>query len=252
MSTPLSRPPTIQTTDGYAVQRRRGGVRVRRLGVVDPADAVGHGHRRDAVRVEPEVGEGVVDDVGRRPRRRGRGRWRRGCWRRRAARRGRRPTSSGTVVSSMALLRRSSRKARSQRMPSTTPKSLGPGTPRSKPMARAPSDDLGLLDHALGGLVGLVVDAGDPGVRVDRRLRVAVGLEGAVPVEVVVGDVQADAPSAARGRRGRCDAGGAAGSSRARRRARPSPAGRGWRRAPGCRCCRTARRACRPRRASWP
>ena len=41
----------------------------------------------------------------------------------------------------------------------------GPGTPRPKPIARAPSIDLGVLDHVAGRLVGVVVDAGDAGVR---------------------------------------------------------------------------------------
>ena len=50
---------------------------------------------------------------------------------------------------------------------------------------------LGVLDHAHGRLVGAVVDAGDLRVRVDGGLRRAVRLERAVPVEVVVGDVEA-------------------------------------------------------------
>jgi hypothetical protein len=43
-------------------QRRLGRVRVGGLRVVDPADAAGHRHRLDAVRVEAEVAERVVDD----------------------------------------------------------------------------------------------------------------------------------------------------------------------------------------------
>ncbi len=52
---------------------------------------------------------------------------------------------------------------------------------------------LGLLDHAHRGLVAQVVDAGDPGARVDLGLRVAVRLGRAVPVVVIVGEVQAHA-----------------------------------------------------------
>ena len=60
-------------------------------------------------------------------------------------------------------------------------------------MARAPSIDLGVLDHAPGRGIRLVVDARDAGVVVDVRLRVAVGLERPVPLEVVVGEVEAHA-----------------------------------------------------------
>ena len=54
-------------------------------------------------------------------------------------------------------------------------------------------DHLGLLHHQLGRRIGAVVDARHLGVVVHLRLGRAVGVEGAVPVEVVVGDVQADA-----------------------------------------------------------
>ena len=56
-----------------------------------------------------------------------------------------------------------------------------------------PLDDVGLFDHAPGRGIRLVVDAGDPGQVVHVRLRVAVRLGRPVPLEVVVGEVQAHA-----------------------------------------------------------
>ena len=104
--------------------------------------------------------------------------------------------------------------------------------------------DLGVLDHVRGRGVRAVVDARDAGVRVDRGLRVAVRLGRAVPVEVVVGEVEARRWRTGAAPRARSSAGpGAAGSSRARRRARRSRPGRARRRARARRCCRTARRA---------
>ena len=106
-------------------------------------------------------------------------------------------------------------------------------------MARAPSTTSASSTMRAGRGIRLVVDARDAGVVVDVRLRVAVGLERAVPLEVVVGEVQAHA----RVRRDRVGPalqarGTRAGGSRARRRARRSRPGRARRRAPGCRCCR--------------
>ena len=54
-------------------------------------------------------------------------------------------------------------------------------------------DHIRLFDHLAGGDVGLVVDAGDPRVLVDDGLRVAVGPCRAVPLQVVVGEVEAHA-----------------------------------------------------------
>ena len=52
-------------------------------------------------------------------------------------------------------------------------------------------DDVGLTDHVLGGIVGNVVDGGEPGSGVDTGLVRGVGLPAPVPVEVVGGQVEA-------------------------------------------------------------
>ena len=95
--------------------------------------------------------------------------------------------------SSAALLSRCSMKARSARMSSTSPTMPTRGMPSVKPIARAPSIDVGLPDQPLGLGVGDVVDARALDPFVDPALVGGVVVHArrsGVPVEVVLGDVE--------------------------------------------------------------
>ena len=97
------------------------------------------------------------------------------------------------TASSAALSLRSAMKARSTRRPSTTPSMLTAGVTVVKANGPAAFDDVGVFHHAFGfDLLG-VVDARLLGVFVDLGLVRQVGRVGAVPVHVVLGDVEADA-----------------------------------------------------------
>ena len=123
--------------------------------------------------------------------------------------------TSVTSASSWACLCRSSTKARSTRMPSTTPSWDGPGVPRVKPMARQPSSTSASRTRSSVAGSAHVVDAGDLIALVDPALVGGVRLHGAVPVEVVGGEVEDGRGVGAQAR-----APSAAGSWTARRRAR--------------------------------
>lgn len=66
----------------------------------------------------------------------------------------------------------------------------GAGGPEGEPDGAAALLDVGGADQGLGGRVGGVVDAGDPVALVDPALVGGVRLHGAVPVEVVGGEVE--------------------------------------------------------------
>ena len=99
--------------------------------------------------------------------------------------------SSSSVVSSIALVNAVLEEGAVAQDAVDDPEVARAGNVQAEADGAGALDDLGLLDHRLGGGVGLVVDAGDLGVVVDLRLGRAVRVERAVPVEVVVGDVQA-------------------------------------------------------------
>ena len=175
---------------GERRQRRRGGVRVRRLRVVDPGDAVRLAtssvrwwSARNA-RTARWIAAGRT--VPARARAAAASTFIVMCGLASPA-----ASRSSCVASSSALLRRSSTKARSHRTSSTIPTSPGRDAGR-EPDGTAALDHVGFLDHVAGRLVGDVVDAGQHGALVHLGLGRAVGLGGAVPLEVVVGDVEAD------------------------------------------------------------
>ena len=65
------------------------------------------------------------------------------------------------------------------------------GDGQSEADGEAAGDDVGLLDHAPGGGIGRIVNGGAPCARVDAGLVRRIGLQPAVPVEVVGREVEA-------------------------------------------------------------
>ena len=117
-------------------------------------------------------------------------------------------------------------------------------------------DDLGVLHHRSGWRHRPCCRRTRRGCSVDDGLRVAVGLEGAVPSRWSSARLRHTLACGRAGPRRRRARGTRAGGWRARRRARRNLPGRGRRRARGRRCCRTAPRAARRRpssrrRAAW-
>ena len=161
---PLSRPPAIHTTLSNDAQRRRRGVRVGGLGVVDEPDAVDGRDVGDAVRVGTEGAQPVADRQ-RPPRRmpepaRQRpARSRRSGARCSARRPGGRAASPARPPSSAGSRRTRGRPARRRRRPSIEIA----GAPEGEADRPAALDDLGLHDQLLGRRVGDVVDARDLG-----------------------------------------------------------------------------------------
>ena len=185
---------TADDPDGARVGGERGcrGVRIGRLGVIDPGDAVDDLDHLDAVRVEPEAAQGVSDG-GRRDLQR-------------PGERRRREDVRDHVRGGEALLGQVGDGGQLQRARATVLEErpidqdavdhaqvARPGHTQVESDGTGALDDLGVLDHARGGGIRLVVDARDAGAVVHVRLRVAVRLERAVPFEVIVGEVQADA-----------------------------------------------------------
>jgi hypothetical protein len=151
-------------------QRRLGGVRVGGLRVVDPADAAGHRHRLDAVRVEAEVAERVVDHPDRDPvgpRERGR--------REDVLHDVRSGEPVGFELPDRDDLERSGAALVEEGTIAEDPldhaevaraRDVEPEADGARALL-----DLGVLDHVHRRLVGAVVDAGDLGVRVHGGLR---------------------------------------------------------------------------------
>ena len=162
---------------GVRGEGRGGGVRVGGLRVVDPPHPAGLGHHGTAVRAGGDRAQPGGDRLGRHPVRAGQGRRGQGVQPRRAGRAGRRRRSSARTTPSP--------NARSTRCPSTIPSSPGPGSPRVKPTWRG----AGAAIEQRGGLA--VVEARDRDVAAQHPgLRRAVGGHRAVPVEVVLGEVE--------------------------------------------------------------
>ncbi|PLC13009.1 hypothetical protein AUQ48_13230 [Kocuria flava] len=164
-----------------------GGVRVGGLGVVDPHDPVGRGHGLDAVRAglvgEQPLAHGLGGDAGGAGERGGgervghavAGGERAGVGDRGQFQGGGAPVLEEGPVDEEVLDHAEHAHVRGVEGEAHRPAAL---------------DDVGLLDHPQGlGLLG-VVDARDPGVLVDPGLvRGVVGVA-AVPVDVVLGDVE--------------------------------------------------------------
>ena len=96
-------------------------------------------------------------------------------------------------ASSAALSLRSAMKARSTRRPSTTPEHADGRREGGEAYGPAAFHDVRVLHHALGFDLLRVVDARLLGAFVDFGLVRQVGRVGAVPVNVVLGHVEADA-----------------------------------------------------------
>ncbi len=169
-----------------------GRVRVGRFRVVDPAHAVLDADEFDAVRIQPERGQHLADDAGLDTVRPGEGAG--GEHVRHDMRRGK---AGLTEVVECCELDRTGETVFEEGTVAEDavddPEIARTGHVETEADRARALDHLGLLDHQFGCAVGTVVDARHLGVVVHFRLRRAVGVERAVPVEVVVGDVQAGA-----------------------------------------------------------
>ena len=191
---PFARPPATQTTCSKPRRTRVGGVRVRRLRVVDAGDAAGLRHLGDPVRGGPKP---------RRPSRTAAA----GTPAARASAAaasafattlcGAAPArTSSRVAISAAELRRSSTNARSASTLVDHAEHRRRRDAEGEAHRAASLDHVGVAHELLGQRVGHVVDAGHLGARVHAALVAGVRLEDAVPVEVVGRDVE---QAAARG-----------------------------------------------------
>ena len=169
-------------------------MRVRRLRVIDPADAIGLGHGDHAVGAEGMIAQPGRDRLSRHVDGAGQAGGGQGVGHlvgggsAAVDAGGDRDVPDGCEFGRRGVPLRDERTVDEQVLDHT--ELAGTGHAGGEADRLRPLDDIGVLDHVQGHIVGAVVDAGELGIVIDLRLIGRIGLGAAVPIEVVGGDVE--------------------------------------------------------------